>query len=171
MSDRLVEVLVEDQRWAEAGIEAIAERAARATLAAMDRDPARHEIAWLACSDARIAGLNAEFRGKPLATNVLSWPDCEGPAPAPGSSPLFLGDIAIAYETCAREAEDADIPLSDHAMHLVVHAVLHLLGLDHQDETEAEAMERLETNVLASMGIANPYSGQGRPWGVVSGQE
>jgi probable rRNA maturation factor len=159
MSDPLVEVLVEDVRWTDAGIEAIAERAARATLAAVGRDPARHEIALLAGSDARIAGMNAEFRGNPLPTNVLSWPDVEGPALTPGGRPLFLGDIAIAYETCAREAEDAGISLSDHAMHLVVHAVLHLLGFDHQDETEAEAMERLETNVLASMGIANPYSG------------
>jgi probable rRNA maturation factor len=130
----------------------------RAALAGVGRDPDRHEIALLACDDARIAALNADFRGKPQPTNVLSWPDFDGPAPAPGPDRLFLGDIAIAYDTCAREAGSADVPLADHAAHLVVHAVLHLLGHDHGDDAEAEAMETLETNVLASMGIANPYS-------------
>jgi probable rRNA maturation factor len=158
MSEPVVEVLVEDGRWSDAGLEAIAERVARATLATVGRDPARHEVALLACSDARIAGLNADFRGKPSPTNVLSWPDFDGPAPAPGDRALFLGDVAIAYETCAREAEAAGIPLADHAAHLVAHAVLHLLGHDHEAEADADAMEAIETKVLASMGIANPYS-------------
>ncbi len=159
----LVETLMEEPRWHEAGLEAIAERAARATLAAVGRDPDRHEIALLACSDARIAGLNADFRGKPQPTNVLSWPDLDGPAPAPDAGRLFLGDIAIAYETCAREAAAAGLPLADHAAHLVVHGVLHLLGHDHVDDAEAEAMEAIETNVLASMGVANPYLHEERP--------
>jgi probable rRNA maturation factor len=153
----VVETLVEDGRWADADLPAIAERAARSALVAAGRDPDRHEVALLACSDARIAGLNADFRGTPLPTNVLSWPDCDGPVPAPGASPLFLGDVALAYETTVREAEAAGIPLADHATHLVVHAVLHLLGHDHADDAQAEAMEAIETNVLASLGIANPY--------------
>ena len=159
----LVEVVVEDPRWAEAGIEAVAERAARAALAAAGRDPELHEIGLLACDDARIAALNAEFRGKPQPTNVLSWPAFAGGAPEeppglPGEGPLFLGDLAIAYETCPREAEAAGVPLADHAAHLVVHGVLHLLGHDHADDAEAEAMEDLETKILASLGVANPYS-------------
>lgn len=155
----LVEVVVEDDRWQAAGIEAIAERAGRAALAAAGRDPDRHEIALLACDDARIAGLNASFRDKPQPTNVLSWPDFDGPVPDPETDePLFLGDMAIAYDTCLREAEAAGIPLADHATHLVIHGTLHLLGHDHVDDAEAEAMEAIETNVLASMGIANPYS-------------
>ena len=94
-------------RWEAAGIAAVAERAARAALAAVGRDPELHEIGLLACDDARIAALNAEFRGKAAPTNVLSWPAFTGPVPEEppgcrGEGPLFLGDLALAYETCAR---------------------------------------------------------------------
>ena len=158
-----VEVLVEDARWGDAGIGAIAERAARAALVAVGRDPELHEIGVLACDDARIAALNAEFRGKAVPTNVLSWPAFAGQAPEeppglPGEGPLFLGDLALAYDTCLREAEAAGVPLADHVAHLVVHGVLHLLGHDHADDAEAEAMEDLESKVLATLGVANPYS-------------
>jgi probable rRNA maturation factor len=152
----LVGAVIEDPRWA--GIEGVAERAARAALAASGRDPARHEIGLLACDDARMAALNAEFRGKPQPTNVLSWPAFAGPAPEPGAEPVFLGDLALGFETCAAEAAAAGIPLADHAAHLVVHGTLHLLGHDHAGDAEAAAMELLETNILASMGVANPYS-------------
>lgn len=162
MTEPVVEAVVEDTRWEEAGIEALAERAARATLAAVGRDPDAHEIGLLACDDARIAVLNTEFRGKVAATNVLSWPAFATTVPEPpglpGEGPLFLGDLAIAYETCAREASEAGLTLGDHATHLVVHGVLHLLGLDHEEDAEAEAMEALETKILASLGVANPYS-------------
>jgi probable rRNA maturation factor len=159
----LVEVVIEDPRWAAAGIEAVAERAAGAALVAAGRDPELHEIGLLACDDARIAALNAEFRGKPAPTNVLSWPAFAGQAPEeppglPGEGPLFVGDLALAYETCLREAEAAGIPLADHVAHLVVHGVLHLLGHDHADDAEAEAMEDLETKALATLGVADPYS-------------
>jgi probable rRNA maturation factor len=159
----LVEVVVEDPRWSEAGVEAVAERAAAAALTAAGRDPELHEIGLLACDDARIAALNAEFRGKPTPTNVLSWPAFAGQAPEeppglPGEGPLFLGDLALAYDTCLREAEAAGVPLADHVAHLVVHGVLHLLGHDHGDDAEAEAMEDLESKVLARLGVANPYS-------------
>jgi probable rRNA maturation factor len=159
----LVEVVVEDPRWSEAGVEAVAERAAAAALTAAGRDPELHEIGLLACDDARIAALNAEFRGKPTPTNVLSWPAFAGQPPEeppglPGEGPLFLGDLALAYDTCLREAEAAGVPLADHVAHLVVHGVLHLLGHDHGDDAEAEAMEDLESKVLARLGVANPYS-------------
>jgi probable rRNA maturation factor len=159
----LVDIVIEDPRWSEAGIGAVAERAAAAALTASGRDPELHEIGLLACDDARIAALNAEFRGKPGATNVLSWPAFAGGAPEeppglPGEGPLFLGDLALAYDTCLREAGTAGVPLADHVAHLVVHGVLHLLGHDHGDDAEAEAMEDLETKVLASLGVANPYS-------------
>jgi probable rRNA maturation factor len=167
----LVEAVVEDPRWEAAGIAAAIERAGRAALAAAGRDPARHEIALLLCDDARIAALNAEFRGKPGPTNVLSWPAFDGAVPEPGGERLFLGDLALGYETCAREAVEAGIGLADHAAHLVVHGVLHLLGHDHEDDAEAAAMQALETNVLASLGIANPYSQEGRPSGAAFGQE
>lgn len=165
-AEPLVEVILEDPRWHEAGIEALSERAAHAALSGVGRDPERYEIALLACSDARIAGLNADFRGKPKPTNVLSWPDFDGPVPEPdadGEARLFLGDIAIAFETCRREAEEGAIPFDHHVTHLVVHGVLHLLGHDHESDAEAEEMEALETNVLASMGVPNPYSREERP--------
>jgi probable rRNA maturation factor len=155
---RLVETVIEDAHWEAAGLAAIAEQAARAALAAAGRDPDRHEISLLAGDDARIATLNAAFRQRKQPTNVLSWPAFAGPPPPPAGGPLFLGDLALAWGTCAREAAAAGIPLADHAAHLVVHGVLHLLGHDHADDAEAEAMEALETKALASMGLANPYS-------------
>lgn len=156
---RLVDPVIEDARWEAAGLGALAERAAATTLRAAGLDPDGYELSLLGCDDARISGLNAEFRGKAKATNILSWPAFEGAAPAPEQDePVFLGDLAIAYETCAAEAAAAGIPLGDHVTHLVVHGVLHLLGYDHEMEDEADAMEAFETKILASMGLPNPYS-------------
>ncbi len=158
----LVEPLIEDPRWEAAGIVERVERAARAALVAVGRDPDLHEVGLLLCDDARMAELNVQFRGKAQPTNVLSWPSFDGDMPEPpgnpGEGPLFIGDLALGYETCAREAGEAGVSLADHATHLVVHGVLHLVGLDHADDAEAETMEDLETKILASMGVANPYS-------------
>ena len=168
----LVDAVVEDARWQPAGVVPVAEAAGRATLRGLGRDPGLHEVALLLCDDARIAALNAEFRGKAAPTNVLSWPAFDGPVPDPEQDePLFLGDLALGYETCAREAAEAGIGLAEHSAHLVVHGLLHLFGHDHADDAEAEAMEALETKVLASMGIGNPYSRQERPSGAAPGQE
>jgi probable rRNA maturation factor len=161
-----VELVIEDARWEAEGIAALADRAATAALVAAGRDPTRHALALLACDDARIAELNAAFRGKPVATNVLSWPAFEGAPPEPGrgpeadgdGEPLCLGDVALAFETCAREAEAAGLTPADHAAHLVVHGVLHLLGHDHDEDGAAVAMEAIETKALATLGIADPYS-------------
>ena len=155
----LVDPVIEDARWQAAGLGALAERAAAAALRAAGLDPGGYELSLLGCDDARIADLNAEYRGKPKPTNILSWPAFEGPQPAPEQDePAFLGDLAIAYDTCAAEAAAAGIPLGDHVSHLVVHGVLHLLGYDHEMEDEADAMEAFETKILASMGLPNPYS-------------
>jgi probable rRNA maturation factor len=156
----LVDLVIEDARWEAGGFDAVAQRAATAVLVAVGRAPGRHELALLMCDDARIAVLNAEFRGKALPTNVLSWPAFAGEPPEPGAGdePIFLGDIAMAYETCAREAAAAGVPLGEHAAHLVIHGVLHLLGHDHVGEEEAQAMEEIETKTLATLGIADPYS-------------
>ncbi|MBP7241070.1 rRNA maturation RNase YbeY [Amaricoccus sp.] len=151
-----VDTLIEDARWEALGLPALADRAAAAALEAAGLDPGGCEIGLLAADDARIAALNAEWRGKQDATNVLSWPSADGPA-LPGEA-RFLGDLALAFETCAAEAEAAGVPAADHVTHLVVHGVLHLVGHDHEDDGEAEAMEALERKVLASLGVADPYS-------------
>jgi len=109
------------------------------------------------CDDETIARLNGQWRGQEKPTNVLSFP-----APAlHGAAPdekIPLGDIAIAYETLAREAEENGTTVSNHLSHLVVHGFLHLLGYDHHMEDEAERMERLERDILAPMGVADPYA-------------
>lgn len=164
-----LDVVIEDARWEALGLDALAERAFGATLAALDIDPEEAEATLLACDDARIAVLNADFRDKPTATNVLSWPAEERGAEAPGEAPeppepdtfgaLELGDMAIAYETCTREAREQGKPPADHLTHLVVHATLHLLGYDHVREADAALMEGLEVRILASLGVADPYEG------------
>ena len=167
----LTDTILEDDRWQQAGLEPLAETAARATLAQLGLDPDGFEIAVLACDDARIAELNADFRDKPTATNVLSWPSEERGAEQDGDTPELpepgfagladeLGDIAISYDTCAREAAEAGKPFADHVTHLIVHATLHLLGYDHIRDKDATLMEGIETEILGKMGLADPYSDQ-----------
>ncbi len=168
MSRDLVETVIEDDRWEALGLPALAERAARATLMRLGLPPEGFEIVLLGGDDARTAALNADFRAKPQATNVLSWPSAERAAEAEGTAPALplpgeeapepLGDIALAWETCAAEAEAARRPITDHVTHLVVHGVLHLLGYDHLRDGDATLMERLEAEILASLGVADPYS-------------
>lgn len=167
-----VEVEIEDARWG--ALAPVAERAAAAALRHLGLEPSAFDIALLACGDARIAELNGRFRGKARPTNVLAWPavqlspPSEGARPAPpvtgtSADPAALGDIAIAYDTCAREAEEQGKTLADHAAHLVVHAVLHLLGYDHARRGDAHLMEATERAILAQMGIADPYDPQDGP--------
>lgn len=156
----IVDLVLEDARWEALGLEALAERACAAALTHLGlRDG---EIAILACDDGRIAALNGDFRDKPRPTNVLSWPSEERAALTPGGDPVppvhpELGDIAIAYDTCVREADEAGKPLADHVTHLIVHGTLHLLGYDHIDDKDAALMEGLETEILGKMGLADPY--------------
>lgn len=163
-----VETLIEDDRWLAAGLEDLALRAADAALRHIALDPETCEISVLGCDDARIAVLNAQFRGKPAPTNVLSWPafdmapEMDGQAPdalviEPEEIPLFLGDIAISYDTCLTEAEATGKPLADHVVHLIVHGVLHLLGYDHVRDGDATLMERLEVEILGKLGVDDPY--------------
>ena len=124
-------------------------------------------MSLLACDDARIANLNADFRDKPAPTNVLSWPeedlspDTAGgvpSAPTPDPTGTFgLGDIAIAYDTCAREAAEQGKPLAAHVTHLLVHGTLHLLGYDHVRDPDATRMEALEVEILGKLGLPDPY--------------
>ena len=164
----LVDCVMEDGRWAVFGLEPLASRAVVATLTALELPLVGYTVCVMGCDDARIATLNAQFRGKPAATNVLSWPaddlaaDAEGDEPyLPGigdpQDPITLGDIALAYETCAQEAADAGKPMADHVTHLVIHGLLHCLGYDHVSDGDAARMEGAEVRILASLGLPDPY--------------
>lgn len=162
-----LDCLIEDDRWNALNLPALAGKATDATLIRLGLDPTRCDISLLGCNDARIAFLNAEFRGKSAPTNVLSWPDEDLSAEIPGARPsapkadpdgiIELGNIAIAYETCASEAASAGKPLPDHVTHLVVHGLLHLLGYDHIRDQDATLMETLEGEILGKMGLNDPY--------------
>lgn len=164
----LVECLLEDDRWQALGLEDVATTAALVLLADLGLGAQGYSLCVLGADDARISVLNADFRGKPQPTNVLSWPADDIAPPAPGQAPqppepgppddpAALGDIALAYDTCAREAADQGKSLHDHVTHLVVHGILHLLGYDHVDDADATLMEAIETRALARLGIADPY--------------
>ncbi len=112
------------------------------------------ELSLLLCDDAAIRVLNRTWRAKDVPTNVLSFP---APGPHPGG-PRLLGDIAVAWDTVAREAAAEGKSVPAHLSHLVVHGVLHLLDHDHEEEEEAEAMEAMERRILDRLGIADPYA-------------
>lgn len=160
-----VDVVIEDDRWDDAGLRTLAERAVRAVLSCLGLDPNTWEVVVMGCDDTRIATLNADFRGNPQPTNVLSWPSEERGADAPGAVPELpgpasdpeLGDIAIAFETCQREAQGGGRSLDAHVLHLLVHATLHLVGYDHVQGEDAALMERIEVEILATLGVPNPY--------------
>ena len=155
-----LDIDIED--WPEGEWDALAERAAGA---AGEGEPClanpRLVVSLLFTCDSEVHTLNREWRMRDKPTNVLSFPmlereELEGLG-ADGP-PVMLGDIALAYETCTREAGEKGISLEAHATHLIVHGLLHLAGHDHVDsDTQAEQMEALETAILAKLGIADPY--------------
>lgn len=156
----IVDVVIEDDRWLDVGLVPLSEQAARAVGEWLDLK--EFQIVVMGCDDARIAELNAEFRGKPRPTNVLSWPAIEFDARAPGAVPVLsdveeLGDIAISFDTSRREAEAQKKPLANHVTHLLVHAILHLAGYDHIDDLDAETMEDAERSILGKLSIPDPY--------------
>ncbi|WBU54241.1 rRNA maturation RNase YbeY [Paracoccus sp. SCSIO 75233] len=154
-----IDVVIEDDRWIEAGLDALAQRAGQAALNWLGMDA---DICIMGCDDTRIAALNGDFRDKPQPTNVLSWPAVEHVAHPPGAHPPRpdtdeLGDIAIAWETCQREATVQGKAFDAHVTHLLVHAILHLAGYDHLNDVDAETMEAAERSVLQPLGIDDPY--------------
>jgi probable rRNA maturation factor len=153
-----VEIVIESPLWK-------AQRSAKALLrraiseAGTMVPAAEGEIAIVLTDDAAIRVLNRDWRRKDAATNVLSFPT-RGPRVAPGI-PRLLGDIVIAYETTEREARAEHKPFAHHLAHLAVHGFLHLAGYDHQEDDDADAMERLETLILAQLAIPDPYIARG----------
>ena len=151
----MIEIEVEDEAWTAALPDAatLVERAATAALGAVEGD-----VVILLTDDAAVHDLNARFRDRDQPTNVLSFPAAESAAP-------HLGDLVLAHGVCVAEAAAQGKTLADHLTHLTVHGVLHLLGRDHVDEAEAEAMEGEERTLLASLGVADPYRPHEPPHG------
>jgi probable rRNA maturation factor len=148
-----IDILVESPRWRAApDAAAVLRRAIGAAADSVDV-PADAALAIVLTDDAAMRELNGRWRGRAEPTNVLSFPAADRAA-RDGA----LGDIAIAYETTAREAEAEGKRFTDHLAHLAVHGFLHLLGYDHQSADEADTMERLERMILARLGIADPYA-------------
>ena len=155
-----VTVTISDDRWATLGPQ-LSERLpplVDAACAAASGPPGAAEVSLVLGDDAMVHRLNLSYRGQDKPTNVLSFAlsQGDGPAALPGA-PVMLGDIVIAYERVVEEAEAAGKSPLVHLSHLVVHGVLHLLGYDHQNDVDASAMERLETDILAGFGIPDPY--------------
>ncbi len=148
----MIEVEVEDEAWTAdlPDAERIACEAAEAVLA--DRGT-EGDVTVLLTGDEVIAGLNARFRHKAGPTNVLSFPSAVSARP-------HIGDVALAYGVCAREAEAQGKPLGQHLTHLVAHGLLHLLGYDHATDAEADEMEALERRILAGLGAPDPYASE-----------
>lgn len=172
MSTPIVDLVIEAEAWDDALPELadLAEQAAGMALSVLPETHRSAEICVMACDDARIAELNAEFRDKPAPTNVLSWPAHELAPPTPGempalppdsggtSGPVFLGDVAISLQTTQNEAAAASRPLKSHALHLILHGCLHLLGYDHDTPEDAEVMEGIERRAMIAAGYADPYA-------------
>lgn len=149
-----VDVIHDDGDWSSLpDVESLIADAAAAVARHVTDLPDAALVCVALSADEAVASMNGAFRNKQKPTNVLSFPA------GPGSPPGLLGDIALAEETILREAKEQDTPLAHHLQHLVVHGLLHLLGHDHENEAEADAMERLEIEILADLGIANPYTG------------
>jgi probable rRNA maturation factor len=156
----MTEVLVTADCWlAEPDAETMIQRAIAAAAELTGADVGDAELAVMLTDDAGIRTLNHNWRGIDKATNVLSFPALQPTGPRDDDdAPRMLGDIAIAYETLRREADDERKPFADHLSHLAVHGFLHLVGYDHENDADAEAMEALEQETLAQLGIPDPYA-------------
>jgi probable rRNA maturation factor len=160
--DDTIAVILHDAAWQDdcADLEARARAAVATTLRHLNIDHPL-EVSLLLTDDAEQRVLNRQWRGKDKPTNVLSFPNMDDDTwqAAPGR-PQLLGDVVLARETVTREAAEQGKPFAHHALHLVVHGTLHLLGYDHEGAAEAAEMEGLERAILARLGIADPYAGE-----------
>ena len=116
------------------------------------------ELSVVLADDAAVRALNRDYRGRDAPTNVLAFPQADTHGDLSPEGPVLLGDVVLALETVRREAAAQGKSAVDHASHLVVHGILHLLGFDHHADSEAADMERCETAILAGLGIADPYA-------------
>ena len=158
------EVLVVADCWRrEPDAEAVIQRAIAVAAASVEVDVGNAELAIMLTDDSGIRTLNGNWRGIDKPTNVLSFPALQ-PEGVRGAedAPRMLGDIAIAYETMRREADEEEKPFDHHLSHLAVHGFLHLIGYDHENDADADEMECLERKILAQLGIPDPYADRGR---------
>jgi len=160
----ITEVLVVAECWQiEPDAEAIIQRAVAAAAETVDAGLGEAELAVMLTDDAGIRTLNSNWRGIDKPTNVLSFPALPPAGPiGPDDAPRMLGDIASAYETTRKEADDEQKPFDHHLSHLAVHGFLHLIGYDHESDGDAETMETLEQEILAQLGIPDPYADRER---------
>jgi probable rRNA maturation factor len=156
----ITEVLVVADGWqTEPASEAVIQRAIATAAGIVDAGLGEAELAVMLTDDAGIRTLNSNWRGIDKPTNVLSFPALPPTgAGGPDDAPRMLGDIAIAYETTRKEADDEQKRFDHHLSHLAVHGFLHLIGYDHEKDDDAEAMETLEQEILAQLGIPDPYA-------------
>jgi probable rRNA maturation factor len=156
----LTEILIVADCWqTEPDAEAVIQRAIDAAAEIADADVGDAELAVMLTDDAGIQTLNSNWRGIDKPTNVLSFPALQPTGTGtPDDAPRMLGDIAIAYQTTRREADDEQKSFDHHLSHLAIHGYLHLIGYDHEKDDDAEAMESLEREILAQLGIPDPYA-------------
>ena len=159
-----VDVIIEDARWKTLDLTRIANHAFFETLFLLGLHPKNFACCVFACGNKKIKQLNCKFRGKNFPTNVLSFPASfenyevkSTLTPTEANNPHELGDIAIAFEICEKEATNSKVKFEHHVCHLIIHSVLHLLGFDHEEEKNAAKMEKIEVQVLAKLGISDPY--------------
>jgi len=158
-----VDVDIADARWCQVLDDPaeLCDRVLKVALEFLDFPRRAYEVSVVLSDDTRQRRLNADYRGKDASTNVLSFPSGEdADAGFPGDMALPLGDITLAFETARREADSQGLSCADHFCHLLVHGMLHLAGYDHETDDDAEVMEALEIKILATLGIADPYSGK-----------
>lgn len=142
----MIDIVIAEKKWRKPGLVARLERAAALVLKRHKKS--KTSLTLLLTDDKQLRALNRDFRGKNTPTNVLSFPS---------EDRGYLGDIALAYGVTAKEARAGGKHFADHATHLVVHGVLHLMGYDHESARDANKMEPLEVEILAKLGISDPY--------------
>ena len=159
----ITEILVVADCWqAEPEAEAVIDRAIAAAAELISADVGDSELAIMLTDDEGIRTLNRNWRGFDKPTNVLSFPALQPTGPQKtDDAPRMLGDIAIAYQTTRREADEEQKPFDHHLSHLAVHGFLHLIGHDHEQDQQAETMESLEREILSHLGIPDPYAERG----------
>lgn len=162
-----LDIIIADDRWSpyfDETLKADAGQLVRFVSELIEGDGFSASLRWT--NDSEMKALNAQFRDKDKATNVLSFPHVADTDIAHASAHisgegqgLYLGDLAFGYEVMAAEADDMGIEIGDHMRHLIIHGLLHLIGCDHENEDDAEEMEGLEMAALSVIGVSNPYQG------------